>query len=136
MKDEFTDYRHIWLYSKSHYKKGDTMKDLRTILAHRNGVEQENVNNKFVINVLSKLVCKHLSQTHMEQTMVELMGFGMHNHPVGSCLYTPYKPLMLDEQTRILLNKLAFVTIKNENPELTLNLGKPDSTILPLKDED
>jgi len=101
---------HIYLYAKGHYQTNDILEDLRQIVAHRSNLSPTDVSNRLIVLVVAEVAYSHIKG---EQAFVELVSKLADCRNVREFLKVLLVP--------ILLCKTAG-----------LNLGKSDSSVLPL----
>lgn len=128
---EICDFNHIILYAKGWYKRTDFLDDVHKILAHRCGTKEEYMSDEDVWALIVHASEKYLSEYERVEVMTRMFS-GSHvddNVTVSDFLVWQGQTSWL-RPAKMIVGKLSCVEVKG-----VLNLGTPDSKILPLCDE-
>jgi len=135
-KPTLDEHRHFILYAKGYYKRSEQpIEDLRKLIANFTGNEERYVSiNDIFWNIWDITVPHILSMTTFANGIDDL------GKIVGGLIGTSEKiPVgkegLVEKVCVDLLNKLSNLKVKRKKAEggaIVVNLGKPDSNILPL----
>ncbi len=130
MGDKYIDYRHIWLYAKYHYVRGDLLEDLKIILAERSGIEPKAITTDHVIRTLVEIILEHVPNTRSLQRFIGDIISSLTAEESQYLLYgfqNYHKRLSF--VVNLCLSQLAIVSTCNSKGKVVLNLGEADSSI-------
>lgn len=111
--------RHFYLYAKNWYKKENTIEDLKKIAAYRCGLDITQVNTYDVLCILSNITERHINFSKFIRSIFDHMRYQPDNREKS------IEEILIDAM-------LLSITLINVN-EIPFELGKPDSSVLPLK---
>ena len=121
---DVVDYNHVWLYSKSHYVQTDTITDLRTILSKRSEINPDIFTPSRILETMANIAFPHMSQIKFVELLrnvpMDLSNQGNENMIVNIIIEN-------------LLGVLATKSVLDKDNLVILNIGFPDSDILPLR---
>jgi len=122
--------QHFYLYAKYWYQKSDQLNDLRRIMAHRCGIDQEHVRPVDIVEVLLEEVERlrrgrpHFLKGFLLEIRKEFL--------IWPAVMPHTTAPTLDEVIiQACLNELAHATVTQDGVNV-LHLGEPDPSILPL----
>lgn len=133
-----SEYAHLYLYAKNHYRRTDMIMDLRRIVAHRAGCRVEHVDEHAVATVVSEAVMEHLllrfprpeDRRYLTRALAALL---------VSAGVTPNRWLRqgapesaLQGVCRSCLEYLCGASVLTDGGERLLTLGAADPEVLPL----
>lgn len=132
---ELARYRHFLLYCKGHYDYGDDWKGgLKAIVSDYCGLPLENITSYDCCVLMGDAFAEYTNKS-VENVL------WMIAHDLEDVNEFYYKDSNNQEDERywrfcgLFKSKLSIVTV-NKGNVCVLNLGKPDSNILPITDED
>lgn len=121
-------FRHFYLYAKNHYKRTDTISDLKHILAHECALDERYVDIRDIFELLLRLVSHHIQgEFQFADLVMRLM---------GNLRIPILCPQNDTERLNYLLSFLANTKVVKENGEIIMELGKADPKVLPLNKRD
>ena len=123
-KLEACDFNHLILYAKNWYKRGNEVEDVRKILAHRCG--RETISDTLMWKSMVQAFTEYAKPWHVQDFMERMFKDSLGNFD-PSC--------SLERAVGLVIGHLAGLEVKGEDGEVLLNLGEPDSNVLPLDDK-
>jgi len=120
--------RHIYLYAKGHYKREDTIEDMRKLVGVRCGIDSECISIADIRSILIGLVWSHITTDYQFEEFIEDL------HPSNVWKHS-YKAQIEKDYTfdRVFISKCLSVLRFQKVKDIPFNLGKADLNILPLK---
>jgi hypothetical protein len=125
------DYNHLILYAKGHYKKTDTVEDVRKILAVRCGISPELIADDELWAMCVMALTTYGSLPAVDRVMQGLFSKTQHECDDVSELGAPDNVCPLERAVTIVLRALFLVDVEVAG-STELSLGEPDGTILAL----
>lgn len=126
MIEELQDWRHIWLYAKGHYKRGDLMKDLKVLIGHHAALMPEHVSDEDILIVLCENAIPYLTTEgnvdYRMRKFFEDLIFATHHEN---------RPLTVADIAQKLLSVLSIVRVMDDEGRAVINLGEADYELLP-----
>ena len=123
--------RHVYLYAKGHYKCTNKIKDLQRIFSVRNGIGPEFISAANIANMLLSMAYPYIESKHQWEDFI----FSL--RPSNRWKYWIESPNEYDFEEAVIgkcLSILAMTTVfDTESKKIIMDLGEPDSSILPLK---
>ena len=119
--------RHIFLYAKGHYHSGDIITDLKILIGKRNALDPKYVTVNDIVTVLLEITLPYVQKSQMRDFIMDL-GPDRKFLFYKSDKYSFYESLI-----HRCLCTLAMTRIIDPDGTVLMDLGKPDSSILPLK---
>lgn len=122
---EIEEARHIILYAKGHYKRGDMMEDLQKIIVHITGLEKRFVYPHVIYDIVAKIFNKYVSVQDKNNFISALFSYDIFEG----------QPTQITTEKAItyLLSTLACLKTRASDGSIRLDLGEPDPNILPLR---
>ena len=122
---EEQSFRHIWLYAKGWYKRGNLMEDLRILVGHHTALKLAHVTDSDVLTVLCDIAVPYLVTEgnvvyRMREFFRDLIQVTQHKK----------RPLTIEDIVIKLLGVLQGVRTKRGD-EVIINLGELDFNLLP-----
>ena len=130
------DYNHVYLYAKHHYKRTDTITDLKIILSKRSLIDIEFISGEDIIGCLTEITWKEINRCG--NPTYEFNDFVMRILPQNRWKVNNRDKELEDLNVAIInscLSVLSQSLVKDDNGNVLLELGEPDSSILPLVKE-
>lgn len=125
------DYNHLILYAKHWYKRSDLMTDLKIILGERCAIEPEHMTENTVWELCVDALSKYLPASRFSRFV---LGLFTSRWDEGSPFMTFTNNCPLERAIKNILGELAALKVRNSDKEILLDLGEPDSSILPLQE--
>ena len=122
----FGDERHIILYAKNWYAETDTIDDLLKIASRITGVGTEYLGIKDVYYWVSRVYFECFTYEQFQRLIQEEM-FDWFNG---------YNSVSMEDVINSMLSELACVKVLDDNKEKIMEIGKPDGTLLSLREDD
>lgn len=119
--------RHIFLYAKGHYKITDQIEDMKTIIGERCGWDISQVSLNDINSILIGIAWEYINGDH------EFAKFINNLNPNNIWRHDSEKQYDFD---RILISNSLSVLRFQKVKDIPFKLGKPDPSILPLKEKE
>lgn len=119
-------YRHIFLYAKDRYRRGNMMEDLRILVGHITAIVPEHVRDEDILEVVHGVAFEQM----LKRGTSERIQLGIYSEILRVTRKEDRPPRIQD----IVENLLAILTItrvRTKEKEILLNLGEPDYELLP-----
>lgn len=124
-------FRHVFLYSKGHYEKKDTIQDLSRILSQRNCLCEAHISASFIMEALVRIVYPLIknSEYYFVDFMTSISPHSFENVYRSGVLKEGYS-----YEHAVIAKCLSFLrqTRVKDNGVVLLDLGCPDPEILPI----
>ena len=130
------DYNHVYLYAKHHYKRANRIEDLRVILSKRSWVDVKFISANDVINCLLGITWIEINRSG--NPAMQFGEFVKHILPENRWQVNNNKEELEDLDLAIVsacLSILSLSIVKDDEGNTLIELGEPDSSILPLRKE-
>jgi len=111
------EWRHLLLYAKNHYRKTETIFDLKQILSHETGINLENVKLREVYEILAGLFVKYATGDQRKDFFVRL--------------FSEKDSVKIGD---VILQFLAALSVQKvrDGDRVLIDIGEPDPSVLPL----
>jgi len=129
MKENYVDYRHIYLYAKGWYQRSSNIfTDIKKILANRSGVNYQHIGNDIVLDALLRLAYKHIkNERNFLDFWEKISPDGIYRKNALLGQPTQEDNGFYEATLRACLSILRYVDVK----EIDGSLGKANYSILP-----
>ena len=129
------DYNHVYLYAKEHYKHNDLLKDLSIILAERSWMPRDHYYGAaHIANTLTDLVFEEINRSgNPKHFFAEFI-----NNIAPENVWKVGGQECNDHHVKVILACLSILSlsqVKDDEGNTLIELGEPDSSILPLAKE-
>jgi len=132
MKTEgFNSERHFYLYAKNHYKKTDTLEDLKKILGVWCGVDPEHITKTDIVRKLLSIAHPHLKS---ESKFLDFIKYLEPDYLWAFPMYIKEAGSEYDFQRAVIHGCLSILALTRVD-EIDGSLGEADSNILPFSRE-
>ena len=118
-KKKLESYRHVVLYAKGHYLRVNLMDDIRTILAHRSGIEG-----------------RHIPDRDIYEQVITVFIAASDDRCISDCFrnifdtFTQPDAITMESVIRCMFISIRQLTVMS-GYEYLFDIGEPDFTILP-----
>lgn len=127
---------HIYLYAKGHYKVTDTIGDMKEIIAERCYFNAEDVSVGNIKSILLSIAFKIILNSGNTEHFLEEFIEGINPDNLWRIM-TNQKKEEYDFNLAVIekcLSVIRFVKVLDDNGKCVLELDKPNTNILPLKE--
>ena len=134
VKDKPVDFNHLILYAKEWYKRSpNVIVDIKKIMAHRCAMEVEHISEDDVWQCCVMALAKYANPNQIHRYLGELFIPRFNENSKDFKFFEPNCPL--ERAIQNILTVLQRLICVDDSKNIILNLGHPDSNILPLVDE-
>ena len=120
-------YRHWYLYCKNWYKKTDIVEDLKEIQSNWSGIDKDHISEYDVLQIILDVVWPHIVNKY------QFIAF-MDNQLEGNTRFIGGTPED-GHIKRVILSAKSMISMASVET-ISGELGEPDYSILPKKDDD
>lgn len=140
--NQYTQYRHIFLYAKRWYKESDNVWiDLAKIVGEYSGSPPESISKESIILIVSRAVevAFDTQRLHFGKSdtgsLVQCLNREFRSEQVNK-MFNSYEPLSFEDGLlKTYLSILTLIKVLDNDGKPILVLGKPDPKILPISTE-
>jgi hypothetical protein len=123
---ELERWNHVILYSKGWYKRTDTIEDLKTLISKLCGIDREYESLKDIAYVVTEVFIRVHTKDQIERFFNDVIFSNVYFNESFSREYI----------IKRMIGWIGCMQVMEKDGEHIINIGEPDYTLLPPKDDE